>query len=156
MNLYELAHEHFKLLLEIQDGEGELTPELESNLTAIEGKLDDKIEAVVCVLKNLDAESEKFGDEIKRLSEIKKVVEGKHERLKNWVAGFIGPEGWKRGVHKLSWRKSEVVEADLENLPIEYQRVAYSADKATIKEVLKLGQEVKGASLVEKLNLQVK
>jgi len=60
---------------------------------------------------------------------------------------------------EISWRKSESVEID-ESLPLEKQYIRHiekwEPDKVKIKEAIKAGFEVEGASLITKQHLQIK
>lgn len=158
MNLYEIASKKLEILQAVQDLEGELTPELEADLTAIEVAMDEKLKACCCVLKNLDALAELHAAEIKRLTERKRAIEARHERLKEWVAKSAPEEGWSNGVHTLAWRKSKSVEVeiDAEKLPLEFSRMKFEANKTAIKEAIEAGAVVEGCKLVEKKSLQVK
>lgn len=158
MNLYEIASKKLEILQAVQDLEGELTPELEAELSAIEATLDDKLKACCCVLKNLDALKDLHAAEIKRLTERKRAIEARHERLKEWVAKSAPEEGWTNGIHALSWRKSKSVEVDIdaEKLPLEFSRMKFEAEKTKIKEAIESGTAVEGCRIVENRSLQVK
>ena len=58
----------------------------------------------------------------------------------------------------ISWRKSEAVScwADPQMLPPDFQRVKVEADLSAIKAALKDGQDVPGAELQTKQNIQIK
>jgi len=65
----------------------------------------------------------------------------------------LGPDG----IAGFSWRKSEVCEIEDETaIPHEYIKTTYAVDKAAVKKKLKNDEQVTGARLVEKMNLQVK
>jgi hypothetical protein len=158
MNLYELNKARFALLAELQDLEGELSPELEARLTALDAALDDKLEACCAVLKNMHGMAELHDAEIKRLKERRDAIEARAERLREWVGSFLGAEGWERGLHRLSWRNSEAVECELEKLPDQYRvaKVVESADKKLLLTALKTGAQIPGAQLVKRKHLQLK
>jgi hypothetical protein len=144
-SLYDIRGAHFALLRELQDLDGELSPEMEARLTAIECAHDEKLEACCCVLKNFGAWVELHKAEIDRLAERKRLLEARMERLKLWVSGSVPAEGWERGVHKLSWRKSKSVEVeDAEKLPLEMTRVKLEADKTALKKALESGATFEG------------
>jgi len=62
------------------------------------------------------------------------------------------------GLTTITTRPSQSVEIDMDKLPKEYKvtKVTFQADKNKIKEAIKDGEDVKGASLVDKLNLRIK
>jgi hypothetical protein len=157
MNLLEIDKARFGLLLELQDAEGEVTPQWEARWNAVETARDDKLEACCCVLKNFRAWIEMHKLEIQRLTARKQILENRAEQLENWVGGIIGPEGWEQGLHRLSWRKSKSVEVeDPEKLPLEMTRVKLEADKTALKKAIEGGATFEGVKLVEKQSLQIK
>lgn len=159
LNLYEIKGEQLSILREVQEADGELSPELEARLMGIDAALDDKLEACCIVVKNMEAIIEAHKNEAKRLKEKQVIFENNKNRLENWIAGAVGPEGWKRGVHSLGWRKSKSVEIiDNESVPLEFATVetTYTPIKSEIKKLLESGVQVTWARLVEKQNLQVR
>ena len=57
---------------------------------------------------------------------------------------------------KVGFRKSEAVVVDEDKLPKEYQIVSYKPDKKTLKELLKSGKHIEGATLEERRNLNIR
>ena len=157
MNLYELTEAKLKILEAVQDLDGELTPELEAQLTAADIAIDQKLLGCCVVLKNLDALKDIHAAEIKRLTERKRAIEARHERLKEWVALSTPEEGWNNGVHTLKFRPSVSVEVDIdaEKLPLEFSRMKFEANKTEIKKAIEAGATVEGCRLVTKKNLQI-
>jgi len=102
-----------------------------------------------------------FDAEIARL----KALKGRMEKARDIAFAAIEavlPRGEKieSDFVKVSWRKSKTVVIDgaVELLPEEFQRtkITVDADKTKIKAAIEAGQEVPGASLVERMNLQIK
>jgi hypothetical protein len=72
---------------------------------------------------------------------------------------FYGIEKVTSPTLNLSFRKSESVEVDLvEALSNDFKitKTTVTADKTAIKKAIKQGENITGARLVEKLNLQIK
>ncbi len=160
MNLYNIQTEYLQLAQALQNGE--LTPELESQLAINEAQLQEKGINYGLVVRNLEAECDMIDAERKRLSELIRVRNNTIERLKEHLKQAMelyGINEIKSPILRISFRKSESVDIpDLELLDDNYVKrvVTKSADKNAIKEAIKLGQEVKGASLIENQNIQIK
>ena len=160
MNLYEITQEalYLSTLLETE----ELTPELEEALIINQDQLQAKAVNYAKVIANYQAESDAIDQEIKRLKAMKDNREKKIEWLKESVKKAMlvsGIEKVESPLFKLSVRRSEAVEVDLvEALPNAFQNVknVVTADKVAIKEAIKRGENITGARLVEKFNLQIK
>ena len=130
-------------------------------LTALPIEREKKIEAYGCIIKNLTAEAEAIREEEKALAARRQRKEKKIEWLKENVATSMTLFGEKK--HEtarvaFSFRKSEVVEADIDRLPPQYitEKITKSPDKTAIKTALKSGEVIEGASLIVKQNLQIK
>jgi hypothetical protein len=138
---------------------GEIADDMADELEALDMKRAEKIENVACYIKNLDAEAEAIKREEKRLAERRKSAESKAERLKQYLAYALhGEEVYSSARVKLSWRKSESVEVEsVDLLPEEFRRIktTVDADKTAIKQAIKSGEDVAGACIVERRNLQV-
>ena len=81
------------------------------------------------------------------------------ESIENYLTLTIPGEQYKDSTCEIGWRKSIFVRIDDEKLiPKEYIIIksTLTPDKITIKEKLKSGEEISGASLAEKNNLQIK
>lgn len=123
---------------------------------------DAKIENTGLWIKELLAEADAIKKERDALKEREDAAKRKAERLKELLGYALGGEKFKSPRLAISWRKSEAVE-------ITEDCVAYcmlngrflrhkdpEIDKAGIKDVLKKGGEIPGASLVTKQNIQIK
>lgn len=160
MNLYEITQEalYLSTLLETE----ELTPELAEALIINQDQLQVKAVNYAKVITNYQAESDAIDQEIKRLKAMKDSREKKIEWLKESVKKAMlvsGIEKVESPLFKLSVRRSEAVEVDLvEALPNAFQNVkqVITADKVSIKEAIKRGENITGARLVENFNLQIK
>lgn len=131
----------------------------EESLDELEIARNDKLEAVALYIKGLEAEAAAIKAEAVRLNERRAVLERKAERLRGYLSASMQTWGdtrleTPRAV--LSWRKSEAVEVDEAELPREWYKATYSPDKAAIKAAIKAGEQVQGAQIVERQNLQIK
>lgn len=131
-------------------------------LDNLEMERNEKLEACACYVKNITADIVAFDAEIARLTEAKRLMKNKVERMKKYIADNM-TKGEKLTTPKcsLSWRKSEVLELaddiDLTTLPAEALKVKeLEVDKTVLKKMVKEGAVISGVSLVERNNLQIK
>ena len=120
---------------------------------------ENKVENYIKVIKNLEADIEARKNEIKRLTELNKADEKKKDRLKETLTISMELTGHERVdtiLFKVSFRKSEAVEVDDLLLPEAYKVATWKADKKRLKEDLKNGLEIIGATLVERKNLSIR
>jgi hypothetical protein len=124
-----------------------------------ETEYETKVENYIKVMKNLEADVEARKNEIKRLTELNKADEKKKEHLKDTLSASMSLTGHERvdtPLFKVSFRKSQAVEVDEAVLPEAYKVATWKADKKRLKEDLKNGLEIIGASLVERKNLSIR
>jgi hypothetical protein len=161
-SLYNIRIDHLSLLKEIEENEGELTPELETALALTQDELQDKAISYGFVIKHFDNDIDIIEAEMKRLYSLKEKAERRKELFKQRLSEALqqfGVEKITTPLLKLSFRKSEAVEiTDGESIPAEYydEKIVTTLSKTRIKEAIKEGQIVKGAELVTKQNLQIK
>ena len=159
--LYIIKSEYLDLISQIEQAEGELTPELESALTINKSELEVKSIAYVEVIKQRESFNARIDEEIKRLQAIKKANDNLVLRLKNNLLNAVNMFGnFEAGFLKLSTRKSKSVEVtiDTNDLPKEFKsiKVTETPDKTAIKKAIESGQEVEGCRIVENINLAIK
>lgn len=177
-NLYEIDYQLQMLedyMVDVETGEILDEDSFNAKFDEIQMALSEKIENSMCFYKNLQADIEAFKAEEKNLAQRRKVKENLAERVKNRIDNYVtmqftDEEGnvdkdnlnkWKFETPKvkLSYRKSDSVEvSDINLLPKEYikEKIELSADKTALKKALKDGKEINGATVVTKLNMQVK
>lgn len=120
---------------------------------------ENKVENYIKVMKNLEADVEARKAEIKRLTELNKADEKKKDHLKETLSTSMQLTGHERvdtPLFKVSFRKSQAVEVDETVLPEAYKVATWKPDKKRLKEDLKNGLEIVGASLVERKNLSIR
>lgn len=134
----------------------------EENLTALEMARNEKLEAVALYIKSLEAEAEAMKAEAKKLLDRREAKERKAERLRSYISNSmqaLGDTKLETAKVALSFRKSESVDVyEPALLPAEYTKTktTVTPDKTAIKAAIKAGQEVAGATLEIKQNLQIK
>lgn len=120
---------------------------------------EEKVENYIKVIKNIESDVEARKAEIKRLTELNKADEKKKEHLKETLSTSMVLTGHERvdtPLFKVSFRKSQAVEVDELVLPESYKVATWKPDKKRLKEDLKNGLEIVGASLVERKNLSIR
>nr|DAS94904.1 MAG TPA: resistance protein [Caudoviricetes sp.] len=120
---------------------------------------EEKVENYIKVIKNNEADIEARKNEIKRLTELNRADERKNERMKEVLKESMDLTGHERvdtKLFKVSFRKSEAVEVDDLLLPESYKVATWKPDKKRLKEDLKNGLEIIGATLVERKNLSIR
>ena len=162
MNIYKIQNEFQLIIAEVINNEGEITPELETALTINKEQLQSKAVDYCYVIKQLDYDCEQIDNEIARLNKLKKVRSNLTERLKNTVSSAMqlyDVEKIETPLIKLSFRNSESVEITNEQqLDAKFivTKTVTSPDKKAIKDAIKSGVFVEGATISYNKNLQIK
>lgn len=117
-----------------------------------------KLENVACWIKELKAEAEALKAEKMAFAKRQQVAENKMESLKKYLAYALDGQAFKTTRASVTFRKSQAVEiADIYKLDENYLRYKEpEADKTAIKEALKQGKTVAGATLVENTSVIIK
>ena len=153
MKLYEID-EAIMNCVDAETGEIIDTEQLDK----LQMERDTKIENVACWIKELKAEAEALKAEKMAFDERQKVADNKAESLKKWLAYALNGQAFKTTRASVSFRKSQKVEiADIYKVDENYLRYKEpEADKTAIKEALKAGKTVAGATLVENTSVIIK
>ena len=158
-SLYKIEKEYLTLMQEVELMEGEITEEMETQLAINESQLKGKSIAYLSIIKQKETFNGVIDEEIKRLQALKKRNNTILDRLNNSLLNAVKLFGnFESGLHKFSTRKSTTLKVeDVNALPKEYKviKVTEQADKMKIKQVLKMGETVKGCELVENINLKI-
>jgi hypothetical protein len=157
MKLYEIENE-IKAILDIEpDENGEMHIDYDA-LDGLEMEKAQKIENLIKYYKSVLRSVEAFKAEEKELSARRKTLENKSASLKTYLDSIHQGEKAEYGVHKISYRKSESVQGDIESLGDHspYIKTSISADKTKIKKDLKADVVVPGWGIVTKMNIQIK
>lgn len=160
--LYQIEQEYMMLADSIISNGGELTPELETALEINREQLEAKGRGYGFVIKDVESELDAIENEIKRLQSLKqsrnKAIDLLKEKLSNAMQLFEVFE-IKTPTLKINFRKSESVEIeDLSLLDKKFMvvKTTEQPDKMAIKEAIKQGESVQGATISINYNLQIK
>ena len=178
-NLFEIQNSMMNLLeYGVDDETGEIIEteeEFNALYDSIQLDLHTKLDNTNCLQKMIDGEIDVIDKEIKRLTAEKKARENKKEWLKRRVDTFVVRQFTDEngnvdveGLHKyklelphskISYHKSDSVEVtDFDKLPQEYikTKIEKNPDKVAIKNAIKAGKKVEGATVVTNYNIQIK
>lgn len=153
MKLYEID-EAILNCIDLETGEIIDTEQLDKLTMEREAKL----ENVACWIKELKAEAEALKAEKMAFAKRQQVAENKMESLKKYLAYALDGQAFKTVRASVTFRKSQAVEiADIYKLDENYLRYKEpEADKTAIKEAIKQGKTVAGATLVENTSVIIK
>ena len=162
MNLYELTREFESAManIVIDEETGEV-----SGFEAVDGldaAFEDKAEAYAVTIKNLDAEVKALKNERDNLKAREDANRKRMEYMKQHLADSmlaVGKDKISTSKAVLSFRKSMQVNITSDVMvPDDLCKVVIDRkpDKVAIGKLLKSGEAVPGAELVENMNLQVK
>lgn len=160
MRLYEINAALEALLNQVDEETGELTCDMEQ-LEALTLARDEKLEGMALYIKNADAEAKAIREEEKTLAERRRALENRAERARNFLSLQLMGEKFSTPRVAVSWRRSEAVElgmgffaSDENERFLKYRDP--EPDKVAIKAALKAGEDVPGAELVARQNMQIK
>lgn len=163
MKLYELL-QNFRNLQQVLEnaGEDENLKELVINsMKGLECDLSTKVENIVRLIKNLQAEVEALKAEEKRLARERKIRENKIENLQGYLFDTISgleKREVKGGIFTVSVKKNppKAIVEDLNAIPRQFIVNTPSVDKKMLKEALKNGEKIEGAKLVQEESLKIR
>jgi len=161
-SIYKIQNEFQLIIAEVINNDGEITPELETALTINKEQLQSKAVDYCYVIKQLDYDCEQIDNEIARLNKLKKVRSNLTDRLKNTVSSAMqlyDVEKIETPLIKLSFRNSESVEITNESqldACFMVTKTVTTPDKKAIKDAIKSGVFVEGATISYNKNLQIK
>ena len=160
MKLYEIQGEIAGIILEIEASGGEITPEQEKRLDELSLSKEEKVQGICAVIRNKEAEAEAFSQESKRLKERGEAAEREVERLKAYLARWIGQGNtFKTGLFSIGWRKAKSVKIVDESLIPDWywkEETVRKLDKTEIKNDIESTVFVPGAELEVRQHIQIK
>ena len=155
--LYELTGKYIELLSAIESGD---IPEgaISDTLEALGGELDEKIDSVACIIKQLDSEAIAIKAEKAKLADRQSVKEHQRDRLKDYIRQAMQLAGKKkvetsRNCVSVGKAQPKVVITNLDALksrndiwkPYDYRET--NVDKTSLKTLLQAGEQIPGAAL---------
>lgn len=166
--LYDLTTEYQKLL-DFALNSDEIDEETFEYIQKIDGALEQKIENITHVIKELESNAGIVNQEIDRLTLRATRYYKNLKALKEYIVSameFVGKNKIETPTMTVGVRKSELTEVDKEFLEEAKEKNLYKllrivpekveADKTAIKEYIKQGNKLEHAKIVEKKNLSIK
>lgn len=145
MNIYELTKQ-MALLQDLLEDNIEDEDFIEA-FDALDGEVDDKVEELSKMVKNLESSVNGFSEEIKRLTDKKKVLENNITRTKKLMFNLLKISGKSKIAGKLftvSIRKNggkmPLLFLEGKEVPKEFLKAVYSEDKDKIRAALEAGE----------------
>jgi phage gp36-like protein len=147
--LYELKGTALDLMYQLESGDTEYSEEgLRDTLDMLEGEFADKVESYIIIIKQFEADAERWREEKKRLDERIKRAEKNALRLKNTIATAAVELGMKNidtehfTVNRFNAKKLDVYGAVPDEFKTEKQRTVKETDNAAIKAALDAGEKL--------------
>ena len=141
---------------------GEIDPEIVKELNDLQEARDEKLDNIGAFMKSLTAEINAIKDEISNLQKRVKAKENQYEWFKSYVTSDLlrnDQSKFESARVVFSFRKSTAVSIEDEaKIPKKYftKVVTEKLNRDEIGKILKAGQKVRGAELIERQNLQIK
>jgi hypothetical protein len=159
--LYEISDALRSVLDELADADGELVGDLDARLSAAEGDMARKVDAVLAYAAERKADSAACSAEAKRLTERARAADAHAERLRDYVLRCMTEAGVQRvdGARfkaALSQTPGRVVVSDEMALPLAMIRTTQEPDKSAIRAALLAGEHVPGAHMETSVTLRVR
>ncbi len=160
-NLYEISKALEEVYLMV-DEDWVFLPEVEEKLQELQMTEIEKFENLWKLLRNIQSDIEAFRSEVKRLSEIARVLENKENRIRNWLKFVLESKNSKTvkaWIFTFSLRAFESVhieEWSEEKMDEKYLRIKKEANKTEIENDLKLWVDIPWASLVTSNSVIIK
>lgn len=162
MKLYELT-QNFKNLEEVLNNteDNDIKELILNSMNEVSCDLSTKVENIVKLIRNLQADAEAVKTEEQRLCKLRKQKEKQVEGLQKYLFDCISSlerREVKGGIFTVSVKKNppKTVIDDINAIPKEFIINVPTLDKKALKEVLKEGQKIDGARLVREESLRIK
>ena len=175
MTLYQIVGDYKKFeedldsfVQMIEDGEID-EQAFDDTLEAIQSSFEDKADNIACIIKNTLADVAAIKQEEEILANRRRAKEKAVERLKEYLTdsfAVMGQTKMETARNRISFRKSESVRISNEREFLEWAINSFREDLVTVKEpvanktaikaAIKAGEELPGAILEAKMNIQIK
>ena len=169
MNLYQIEQDLLDLYAQVEENNGEITPEIEERLNITQENFTNKLENYTRFVKVLEGDIALMDSEIERISKLKQTKQNLVNRLELSMLNALklfGNKDPKKDIwrfdlitFKLSTRQSQSVEIlDETVIDSKYKvvKVTEAISKTLIKEAISDGQAVNGAIIKINHSLSIK
>lgn len=160
ISLYNITQEQLYLNGLLEESGGELTPEIEEALALNEANFLVKGESYIESVAKYKALEEAAKARKQYFDEVAKTAAKIQQRLKDSLLNAMDTFGMTKaemGLHTVTTRKSQVCEIyDADLVPDRFTIIEKKVSKTAVKDALKAGEDVPGATLTESKNIQIK
>jgi hypothetical protein len=156
IKLWELSADLDAIAEEITANDGEITPEMEERLAALEGAFDEKVERVALYIRQMQVNAAAAKAEKDRIAAIEKRYTAKADNLKLYLLQHMTRQGStkvetpkcrvsvvKSGVPSISWTGPQFM------IPEGYRHITIKPDLKTVQEDLAEGRTPPEGFVVE-------
>lgn len=151
MTLYEINQNIMSL---IDEETGEITDI--AAFEALLGVKDAKLENIIKLYKNATADRTALKAEADAFTKRAKAAEAVADRMKAMLEAELDGNTFECTTGKVSFRKSKALIVDDEaRIPEQYQKIAFSIDKAALKKAIEGGEKIAGAHIEVRQKVQV-
>lgn len=160
MTLYEIAQE-MATLIDPETGEIRDYEAFEELQMAREEKIDNTAKWII----ELEAEAKMVKERADELTERARAAKKKAERLREFLQEYLQGEKRKTADYTIGYRRTEAVEITDEDRAVAWlmehrdDALTYQMpkiSKTAVKEILKSGEEIPGAELVERQSMSIR
>ena len=156
MKLYEIARAIMDFDYEIDEETGEILNA--DDLDQLEMDFGQKVENIACFIKDLRADAVAIKAEEEALAKRRKRLERKADSLQGYLERNVGEKGFSSARCEVKWKASTYVDIpDETQIPKKYltKKITIAPDKKAIRDAIKSGLKVRGASLATRSTLKV-
>jgi hypothetical protein len=160
--LNDITAEYYQLLTQVDENDGVVDDDLLDELESIEAAFEDKVDRVLSVAQTYDAKADAESVRAKKIKAHSDALRNKAENLRDWVHSKMRSLGHtsvsgsnytakiekNQDVVELNEKFVDLCEARGVHDYLKFHVAYYTADKNKIKEALKSGEEIEGATLV--------
>lgn len=155
MKLYELT-EIYENIENLDDDVN-----VASALATVDGELEDKLESIAKIIKNLDATAKAYEEEEKRLKARKMATKNRIDDIKRYVKENLeamGKDKVEAGIFKwsLQFGPGRVEITDETKIPEEFFVTEVKPLKTEIKKAIESGEITEGAEIVREKSLRLR
>ena len=168
--LYDISDRYIGFMALVDSGEIDDAVAINDTLDSIEQEFNEKLDNIACLYKSLSGQADMIEAEAKKLMDRAKYKRNICDRLKSYMAHnmqVVGCDKFENGRTKVSFTKSKSL--DIENEDELYESLESSGrldlvrivterkfDKTAIKKEIVNGSDIKGATVRENRNIQIK
>jgi hypothetical protein len=152
-NIYNIKKDYLQLMQQIEELEGEITPEIEQQLIITEKDCEEKIKSFHGIIKHNEGDLQLIKDEKERLSKVANVKENLIKTLKSSVleaCSLFGYDG-KSGNKKIDYDTLKVYTVNKDKIEVDEEKFNEFALQSLWKDEV-LNSESLEYSIVVKLN----